>query len=201
MRDRPRKRVLRSRLDRGRIAKDLRRLLTVNGNDIVDARLTTRERPGLVERHHANFGETFEVRAPFDQHAISGRGRQCRDDRDRRRDDERARTGDDQKHERAIDPGRSVSSERQRWYHRDDRRQRNDRGCVDAREAIDERLNGRAPRLRGFNEVNDPRESRVASDADDLEVERATTVDRPGVDLVAGALVHRERLAGDRRLD
>ena len=33
-----------------------------------------------------------------------------------------------------------------------------------------------------------------------LEVERATTVDRPGVDLVAGALVHRERLTSDRRL-
>jgi hypothetical protein len=35
LRDRPRKRVLRARLDRGRIAKNVRRLLTVNGNDIV----------------------------------------------------------------------------------------------------------------------------------------------------------------------
>ena len=138
--------------------------------------------------------------ASLDEHAVSGRRRERRHDGDRRGDDKRARTGDDEKHQRAIEPRRWIASGHKRRHDRDDGGQCDDRRRVDTCESIDEGLNRRAPGLRGFNEVDDSRESRVSSDADHFEVERSPAVDRAGVHLVARTFVDGKRFAGDRRL-
>ena len=160
-----------------------------------------RQRAGLVERDAAHRGRALEVRAALDQHALPRRAGQRRDDRHRRRDDERAGTRDDQQHERAVDP-RSARRRRTRAAGatasataRADHRRR-----VDAREALDERLRRRPLRLRLLDQVNDPRERRVAAEPRHAHLERAAAVDGAGEHLVAGRLVDRQRLAGHRRL-
>ncbi len=69
-----------------------------------DRHAAVRQRPGLVEGDAADRAEPLEMRAALDEHALARGRRQRRDDRDRRRDHERARTGDDQQRQRAIDP-------------------------------------------------------------------------------------------------
>ena len=70
---------------------------------------------------------------------------------------------------------------------------------VDPREAIDEGLHRRASRLRGFDQMDDARQSRVGPDPRHLDLERAAAVDRARIGFVAGPLVHRERLTSHRR--
>ena len=82
-----------------------------------------------------------------------------------RGDDEGARARDDQQHEAAVNPRHRRAPADQRRNQRDQRRQRDDNGRVDARETIDERLRGRALGLRGFDQVDDARERRVADAA------------------------------------
>ena len=172
----------------------------VERHHVDDFRRTARQRAGLVERDAADAAGPLEVRAALDQHALPRRAGQRGDDRHRRRDDERARARHDEQHQRAVDPrlprrrqasgGTTATSDRQ-----DDDRRR-----VDAREALDERLRGRALRLRLLDEMDDARQRRVAAEPRDADVERAAAVDAAGEHLVARRLVHRQRLAGDRRL-
>ena len=79
-------------------------------------------------------------------------------------------------------------------------RQQDHRRRVQPREALHERLRGSAPRLRLFDEMDDAREGRVAPEPGDLHLESAAAVDRAGEHLVAGCLVDRQRLSGDRCL-
>ena len=166
----------------------------------MNAWLTSRQRPGLVERDHADIRKPFEVSPSLDQHAVSRRrGQRCHD-RDRSGDHERARTSDDQKHQRAIEPGRGITSGEERRHNCNDGRECNHCRRVDAGESIDKRLNRRALRLGSLDEVDDASEPRVPSNSDHLEIERSTAVDRAGIHLVAGSFVDGERLSRDRCL-
>ena len=119
---------------------------------------------------------------------------------DGRGDDERARARDDQQHEAAVNPRHRRPPADQRRNQRDQRRQRDDNGRVDAREAIDERLRGRALGLRGLDQVDDARKRRVADQPRGFHLDGAVAVDGAGEHLVARLLVHRQRLPGNRRL-
>ena len=181
--------------------KDLAPVRTpFSGNHVDDAQLPVRQRAGLVERHAAHRRQLLEVRAALDQHALARRGGQRRHDRDRRRDHQRARAGDDEQHQRPIDPrapgpAEAAAARRRRAAASDEHRRR-----VDAREPLDERLARRALRLRALDEMDDARERRVAAQPRHVDFERAAAVDRAGEHLVARRLLDRQRLAGHRRL-
>ena len=91
-------------LERGGERQDSRTANAVERRDALDPKLPLGERAGLVERDAPDRGQPLEPRAALDQHALARRRRQRGHDRDRRRDHERARAGDDEQHERAIDP-------------------------------------------------------------------------------------------------
>jgi hypothetical protein len=108
-------------------------------------------------------------------------------------------TRDDEQRERAVQPRVEVAAERDR----DDDERRgagDDQRGVDAREAIDEPLGGRAAALRLLDQLGHPRERRRGGLARDPDLEGAGDVERAGEHLVAGELVDRDGLAGDRRL-
>ena len=90
--------------ERRRQPQHLRSGHAVGRHDVDDPQPAVRQRAGLVERDAAHRRELLEASAAFDQHALARRRRQRRHDRDRRGDHQRARTGDDQEHERAVDP-------------------------------------------------------------------------------------------------
>ena len=131
---------------------------------------------------------------------MTSRCRERSHNRHRRGNHQRARARDDEQHERAIDPRRRLSAGDQRRHCRDDHRQREHDRRVDAREAIDERLDGRTLCLRGLDQMDDPRQPAVTAETQDTHLHRAAAVDRPRVDLVARLLVDRPRLARERRL-
>ncbi len=143
--------------------------------------------------------EPLEMRAAFDQDAVSSRRGQRRHERHWRRDHQRAWAGDDEQNERSIEPRGRVGAANEWRDKRDQHRQRNHRGCVDAGKAIDEGLYRGAARLRIFNQVNDVRQPRIRPDARDYELERSTAVDRSCIRFVAGTLVYRQRFPRHRR--
>ena len=186
-------RMLRARLERGRQLQESRSGgAPFERRHADDVELPFGQRAGLVERDAAHVRQTLEVRAPFDQHALARRGGERGDDRDRRRNDQRARARDDEQHERAVDPaaprcpGRARAARCPISDGEDEHGRR-----VDPREPIDERLAGRALRLRPLDEVDDPRERGVAAQPLDLNLERAAAVDRSGEHLVARLLLDR----------
>ena len=77
---------------------------------------------------------------------------------------------------------------------------RDDDRRVDAGEAIDEGLRRRALRLRLLDQVDDPRDRRVAPGPRHADVEAPVPLMRPGEHLVAGVFDTGDRLAGDGRL-
>ena len=88
------------------------------------------------------------MNATLDEHPLPGRGRQGRDNRDRRRDHQCTRAGDDQQHEGAIQPFGRVRVEDQRWYHGDADGNRDHRRGVVGGKSLHKRLGRRALRLR-----------------------------------------------------
>ncbi len=138
--------------------------------------------------------------ASLDEDAVPGRRRERRHDRHGRGDHQGARAGDDEEHQRAIEPHRCIASGDEGRDNRDDRGERDDRRCIDACEAIDERLDRRAASLCGLHQVDDAGEACVASDPDHLEIERAAAIDGARIELVARPLVHGKRFTRYRRL-
>ena len=200
--DRLRDRVRRALLDRRGEADDgVRGAVAGAERQHVDhSRHAARQRPRLVEGDAADAAGALQVRAAFDQHALARRAGERGDDRHRRRDDERARARHDEQHQRAVDPRLPAAAERERRHDGDPYRQHDDGRRVDAREALDQRLGRRALRLRALDEMDDPRQRRVAAQPRDAHLERAAPVDGAREQRIAGRLVDRQRLAGDRRL-
>ncbi len=165
-----------------------------------DLRRPERESARLVERHTPDACGAFEMDAALDQHALARGAGERGDNRDRRRDDERARARHDQQHQRAVDPRVPEATEHKRRRDGDGDRKQQHRGRVDTREAFDERLRRRALRLRLLDEMDDARQRRVAADVGDAHIERATAVDGAREHGVSRELLHRQRLAGNRRL-
>ena len=182
--DRAPDRMLGSRLERGREREDLGGLRAVERHDLADAETALGQRPGLVERHTPHRREPLEPRAALDEHALARSRGQSRDDRDGRRDDERAWARDDEQHQRSVDPRAPGPPEAAAAERRPQPTARARSACRRAR-TVDERLARRALRLRALDEMDDPRQRRVAAQPRDRHVERAAAVDRPGEHFVA----------------
>ena len=106
--------------------------------------------------------QPLEMRAPFEQHALPRGGRQRGHDRDRRRDDQRAGTGNDEEHERAVDPVAPRPAEHQRRHEpNQDGQDQHSRRIDRANRSTNVWLGARwtAP----LDEVDDARERRIAA--------------------------------------
>ena len=165
-----------------------------------DFRRPPGQRAGLVERDAPHAAGLLQVRPALDQHALFRRAGQRGHDRHRRGDHQRARAGDDEQHQRAVDPGLPGGAAQHRRQRGDQNREPDHRRRVDAREPIDEGLCGRALRLCLLDQVDDFCQGRVAAHPRHPHLQRAAAVDGAGEHLVARRLVHGQRLAGHRRL-
>ena len=114
-------------------AENFRFGLRVEPNDLNNARLPFGDRAGLVHCQRPEIANGFQVRAALDENSPSRHDCESRNDGNRCRNDKRARTRNDQQHERAIGPRRPACAKEQRRNHKDQQRQRHDRGCVGAK--------------------------------------------------------------------
>ena len=79
----------------------------VEGDDPLERRLPERQRAGLVEQHRARLAELLDHAAALDDHAVPRGAGDPGDERDRGRQDQRTRRGDDHHgHEANRIPGR-----------------------------------------------------------------------------------------------
>ena len=78
--------------------------MAVERRDILNFRLPAGKRAGFVQRHGLNMGGLFEMRAAFNQDAVSGGGGQSGDNADRGGYHQGAGTGDDQNDQRLVNP-------------------------------------------------------------------------------------------------
>ena len=165
-----------------------------------ELRLAFGQRAGLVQRDRFQVPGFLQVGAALDQDAAPGGGGQPADHRHRRGDDQRARAGDHQQHERLVDGRHPGPVEQQRRQHRHRQRQCEHGRGVDRGEAVHEALRGRAGALRFFDRMNDACERRIAGRCRHLELEFAVLVDGAREHQIARFLVHRNALARNRRL-
>jgi hypothetical protein len=91
-----------------------------------------------------------------------------------------ARAGDHEQHQRAVDPDAPARAEEQRRDDADDGGEGQDDRRVDAREPFDEGLARRPLRLRALDQLDDPRQRRVARRPGDARLQRAIAVDAAG---------------------
>ncbi|MDR8937501.1 hypothetical protein FEP65_04407 [Burkholderia multivorans] len=164
-----------------------------------DGRLAFGQRASLVECDHGRALREFERLRVLDQHAVPRGDTGAGHDRGGRREAERARARDDE-HGNGVEDrgfragaGEQPADERQ---HRDAEDRRHEHGT----DAIDEALDRRLFRLRGFDEADDARERRFGADRGRLDDERAFAVDRAGRDGVAVVLRDGQAFARDQRL-
>ncbi len=186
-------------LERGGHGQHLLRRRAAQRYDVRDLRAPERERARLVERDRLDARHLLEVGAALDQHAVPRRAREGGEDAHRGRDDQRARTADDEQREAAVEPGVERGSEERR-DEGDRRRQRHDHRGVLAREPVDDRLGRGALRLRLLHHVHDLGDGRVGRGGGGAHAQRAALDDGPGEHLVAGALAHGYGLTGHGRL-
>ena len=158
------------------------------------------DRAGLVDRKRPQPSNRLQMSAALYEHAATCHRGQPGDNADGRRNHQRARAGNNQQNAGAIKPVRPLTAEYKRRHHEDCERGNGHTRRVIAREQVDEALCRRLLLLRFFHQANDARERGIAGDLRDLNFEGAFAVDRSREDLIAGFLVHGNRLAGDRRL-
>ena len=192
--------MLRPRLERRGQLEDILARRVAQRDHFDDLRRAGRHRPRLVERDAPDRAGTLEIQPALDQNSAARRARERRDNRHGRRNDERARAGDDQQHQRAVEPRRKGLTKRQRHADGHPHRQKQHQRRVVARESLDERLGRCLLRLGRLDESDDPRQRGVAPEPRDTDVQRSGTVDAPGIDVIAWFLVHGQRLTRDRRL-
>ena len=116
------------------------------------------QRAGLVEGDGLDAAAFLQVGAALDEHAVAGRVADGGDDGDRRGDDQRTGAGDDQQHQRPVEP-RVEGLPRQRGNDGDGRRYGQDDGRIVAREAVDELLGRRLAALGFLDHVHDLRDA------------------------------------------
>ena len=186
-RDRLGDRMLGGRLDRSGEPQHLGARRAVQERDSRELQLPLGDRARLVEHDRVDAPRPLEHLRPLDQHAELRAAPGADHERDRRREAERARAGDDQDGDRrgegVLAPSRprrasptSVSSES------DDHGRDEDR-----RHAVGEPLHGRLARLRRVDESGDPRKRGVGADARRAHDEPPVVVDGRAGDLAPGA--------------
>ena len=196
--DCPGERMLGSLLQRGRQREEIV-LAARERNHGGHLRASFGQRAGLVEGHRPDRRRLLEMRASLDEHPRGRRAAERRHDRHGRGDHERARAGEDQQRERAVERRRERAAE-QRRHEGDHNRETNDRRGVPARKGVDPPLGRRLASLRLRDQLPDAVERGVARRRRRLNEEKALSVERAGVHVIARELVDRCRLAGNRRL-
>ena len=86
-------------------------------------RLAVGQRAGLVQRQIIQLVATFQVHATLDQDALARSRSQRTDDGNRCGNHQSTRTGDNQQHQRAVDPVEPGAKAHQRRYYRDQQSQ------------------------------------------------------------------------------
>ena len=180
----------------GHLQQILRRhLIGVDGRHVKAA---VRERARLVKDHDARLGQGLQVIAALDEDAAPGCAADAAEEAERNRDDQRARTGDDQKRQRAPEPLGPVS-ERQRRQHEERDGAADDGRRVIARELRDEVFGPGLAGARVFDQIENPGDGRLPEGMRDAHAQRARKIDAAADDLIAACHVARQRFAGQRR--
>ena len=149
-------------------------------------RLAHGDRPGLVHRQCRGPPRRLDIGAALDEHPGPSRGREGRDDGDRRRDDQSAGAGNDQKDQSIVEPVVPGAAEQEWRQHRDGDRQSHHDGRVDTRELGHPLFDRRAAGMGIAHHANDFRKHRVRRGLRRPHRQCALAVDRAGIDLVAG---------------
>ena len=120
-------------------------------NDVRERRTPMGQGSGLVQGHRLQVPALFEYSPPLTRmpRRAAAPGH---DDRDRRGDHERTGAGDDQHHQRLVDPFEPGLPESERRNDRHGQCHRKHRGRVDAGELVHEALRGRALSLRSWTD-------------------------------------------------
>ena len=79
-------------------------VVTRKRHDRLHGRMAARERAGLVECQCLQARRHLDERPAFDQNSLARCGGECGDDAYRRRNHQRTWTGDDQQHQRPVEP-------------------------------------------------------------------------------------------------
>ncbi|MCG3146752.1 MAG: hypothetical protein PCFJNLEI_00186 [Verrucomicrobiae bacterium] len=159
--------------------------------DVRNFRLAVGEGAGFVENNGMEPGGGFEVLTAFDEDAGAGGAGDPGHDGGGGGQNQRARTGDDQHGDRAFDVAGEQIDECGEAEH--DRHE-------PAGEPVESALDGRFTLLGGFDELGDAGEGGVVADTPGFDDQRAGFVEGADEDFVAGFLVDRHTLAGNRRL-
>ena len=155
------------------------------------------ERARFVERQHVQPTSLLQVDAALDQDAPPRAGRQRTHDRDRRRNDERARAGDNKQHQRPVRAVQPIHAQQHRSTNGDRQRNEEDNRRVDTRKTVDEALGGSTLALRILDRMNDACQHGVRGGRSDLQLEASLQIDRAGEHLVTRPLLHRHAFTGD----
>ncbi len=189
--DRRRQHVRRDLVERGGQAQQLVRVDRIEDLDLGDLRHAGRQRAGLVEQQHRAAGERLQRAAALHDDAAAGRAADAGDDRDRRRQDQRARCGDDEHGERAH----RIAGQEPRAAGDDDR----DRDEHD-RVAVGQPDEGRLLPLGLVDQSHDAGVRALGRRRDRPQVETLAGAHGAGAHLLAGRALHRPRLARERAL-
>ena len=186
-------------LGRAGEANELRAVDAVPGDDAVTASLPLGHGAGLVEHDRRDPPRLLEDLRPSDQDPELCAAPRPDHQRGRRREAERARAGDDQHGDGRGERRRGVAREQEPAHQGGQREGDHDRD-EDGRDAVDEPLHRRLPRLRLRDETGDLRQGGIAADPGRPDDQPAGDVDRGAGD--GGALPHLDRygLAGQHRL-
>jgi len=157
------------------------------------------QRSGLVEGDRADRGERFDVTAPFEEDSAPRRPADSGEERQRHRDHQRAGAGDDQEHQRPVNPDRPLPAERQRRQRRQQQRRTENRRRVDAGEPGDEVFAFRLAVGGVLHLGQNPAHRGVGAPRGHFDFEQPGAVDCSAENRVAGNHGTRPRFPGQRR--
>ena len=194
-------RMLRGLLRRGRQTQHLGFGEAVMGGDVGDARLALREGAGLVENDGLELVGGFQSRTASEQDAQLGALAGADPNRRRGGESQRARAGDNQ-HGHEVEERKGNRRGRAPQEPGRKRQQGNakHRGHEDGGHFVGQPLDGRLGALRLFDQPDDLRQHRVASNPRGAHGKAAGLVERGAEDGITGGSVHRQTLAGEHRL-
>jgi hypothetical protein len=196
-RDRLRDGVLGRVLERSDQPQGLRPLEAVGYHHVDKAHVAARDRAGLVEHDRVDRARRLEHLGALDQDTELSATASSDQQRRRRGQAECARAGDDQDRdrgrERELHARAAADPEPERPYGK-----RDDNRDEDTRDAVGQPLNLGLAGLRLRDEPGDLGKRGVGADAGRADDHAPARVDACAGDVVAGALLDRDRLAGQQ---
>ena len=159
------------------------------GDDVAHVGRPDGERAGLVEQDGARLAERFDRAGALDDHPVAGGAREAGDERDRRREDQRARRGDDD--DRQCTDG--VAADRPREAGDDQRRGQEEPGVP-----VGHPHERRPVRLRLLDQPDERRVGALGRGPVGANVKRGAGVRRPAQHRHPRADRHGQRLAAQR---